>query len=124
MNESHINVARPSQVLDKSWPEGSTTGRKEDRDEDCHVIRQIGLEGTWKGDHNEKEAGDSEKGVRNQTMGKATYSEVDRGMLPGLLISAECSNLGGTLFKVECEGIPVSYQGEQKNEKESQILSS
>jgi len=28
------------------------------------------------------------------------------------------------LFKVECEGIPVSYQGEQKNEKESQILSS
>jgi hypothetical protein len=57
-------------------------------------------------------------------VGRATYRKVDRGMLPGLLISAECSNLDGTLFKVECEGIPVSYQGEQKNQKKSQILSS
>jgi hypothetical protein len=57
-------------------------------------------------------------------VGRATYRKVDRGMLPGLLISAECSNLDGTLFKVECEGIPESYQGEQKNQKKSQILSS
>ena len=71
VDESHINVARLSQICDESWPEGSTTGRKEDRDEDCHVIRQIDLEGTWKGDHDEKEAGDSEKGVRNQTMGES-----------------------------------------------------
>jgi hypothetical protein len=43
VDESHIYVARRSQVCDESWPEGSTTGRKEDGDDDCHVIRQYDL---------------------------------------------------------------------------------
>jgi hypothetical protein len=46
VDESHIHVARPSQACDESWPERSTTGRKEDGDDDCHVISQYDLEGS------------------------------------------------------------------------------